>query len=159
MLFDPESGLASDAFVRFALRQRIAAASRRGSEVWVAVMAAAPGEATAELGGVPPDPAPAVVGEVLASVGGRADVLGRLSDGHFLLLFDGATEVEVLQALAPLGALSAAQGGADLRLHGGVAAFPRHARSADGVIGAASAALAEARRWPLHRVEVAPQPS
>lgn len=150
-LFDPESGLASESFIRFLVAERVRVARPRLAEVWVALVTARGADA-AQLAA----PRIALV-EALGQGLDDADAVGRLVDGRVLALFDDVRERAVLEALANLRAVSTMRYPKSI-LHAGVAAYPRHGYDVDELIAAAGHALVEAQRWPIHRVEIAHTP-
>jgi len=150
-LFDPESGLASETLLRFLVRQRVTAARERLGQLWVAVVTAR------GTGGVPGAPSPALVGEVLVAALADANVVARLDDGRYAVLFDNVKERVALTMLSELPATVEGRCPQTV-VHAGLAAYPQHGFDADELLVEAGDALIEAQTWPIARIEVAPVP-
>ena len=151
VLFDGESGLVREALLRLLVDQRIGAIRTHGrlDEVWVAVAAvrdASPGSTNTH---------PALVGDALTAALPDADLVGRLDDGRYVILFDRGREQSTLARLAAVRPAVEERCGAAV-VHMGAAAYPQHGFAVDELLAAATVALGDAQAWPISRTEVAP---
>jgi GGDEF domain-containing protein len=79
----------------------------------------------------------------------------RLDDGGFALVLEDTDDMGALVVTRRIGdALETWWPGAVIRA--GVACYPAHGLTAGEILNQSETALEEARRWPQHRIEVAP---
>ena len=78
-----------------------------------------------------------------------------MNDGGFALVLDDTDDMGALVVTRRIGdSLEAWWPGSVIRA--GVACYPAHGLSAEDILERSNEALEEARRWPQHRIEVAP---
>lgn len=150
VLVDHTTGLFSESFFQVALETRIAAARRHLRPVAVVLIEVVTGLPTEE----PVTIDALIVADTLKETLREADVACRLRNGYFALLLEDTPENGAIWTVERIRRqLVATQEG--VTVWAGIACYPAHAFSPDGIIDAAEQALVSAREWRQDRIEVA----
>jgi GGDEF domain-containing protein len=150
-LSDPETGLLPESWLTASLSSRIASGRRRLTPVAIVML-----EVLERADGEGPEPLqPTLTARAITTCVREADGAFRLNDGGFALLLDDTDDMGALIVTRRIGdSLESWWPGSVIRA--GVACYPAHGLSAEDILERSGEALDEARRWPQHRIEVAP---
>jgi GGDEF domain-containing protein len=149
-LLDPTTGLFSESFFHVALENRIAAARRHLRPVAVVLVDVVSGLPEGEP--VPVEAFP--VADTLKETLREADTACRLHNGYFALLLEDTPETGAIWTVERIRRqLVATQEG--VTVWAGVACYPAHAFTPEGILDAAGNALVAAREWRQDRIEIA----
>ncbi|MGI9614959.1 MAG: GGDEF domain-containing protein [Acidimicrobiales bacterium] len=150
-LIDSSTGLFSEGFFHVVLETRVAAARRHLRPVAVVLVEV--------VRGLPADDPTAIdahlVADIFAETLREADTACRLeSSGYFALLLEDTPENGAIWTVERIRRqLVATQDGVTVRA--GIACYPAHAFTPEGILDAAEQALVSAREWRQDRIEVA----
>jgi predicted signal transduction protein with EAL and GGDEF domain len=150
-LSDPETGLLPESWLIASVSSRIASGRRRLTPVAVVLL-----EVLERADIENPDPLqPTLTARAVTTSVREADGAFRLDDGSFALVLDDTDDMGALVVTRRVGdSLESWWPGAVVRA--GVACYPAHGLTSEDILDRATDALEEARRWPQHRIEVAP---
>ena len=150
-LSDPETGLLPESWLVASLSSRIASGRRRLTPVAVVML-----EVLERADHDEPIPLQSTLtARAMTTSVREPDGAFRLDDGGFALVLEDTDDMGALVVTRRVGdALEAWWPGAVIRA--GVACYPAHGLTAQEVLDRSETALEEARRWPQHRIEVAP---
>ncbi|HEY6534181.1 MAG TPA: diguanylate cyclase [Acidimicrobiales bacterium] len=150
-LSDPETGLLPESWLIASVSSRIASGRRRLTPMAVVML-----EVLERADLDEPDPLqPTLTARAIATCLREADGAFRLHDGGFALVLDDTDDMGALVVTRRVGeSLEEWWPGAVVRA--GVACYPAHGLTAEDILERSGEALEEARRWPQHRIEVAP---
>lgn len=148
---DPETGLLPETWLTASLSSSIASGRRRLTPVAIVML-----EVLERTDLETPDPLqPTVTSKAITTCLREADGAFRLDDGGFALVLEDTDDMGALMVTRRIGdSLEEWWPGAVIRA--GVSCYPAHGLTAEEILDCASDALDEARRWPQHRIEVAP---
>ena len=149
-LIDHATGLFSEEFFHVSLETRVAAARRHLRPVAVVLIDVVRGLPADEPIAVDPF----VVSDVLKETLREADTACRLHNGYFALLLEDTPENGAIWTVERIRRqLVATRDG--LTVWAGIACYPAHAFTPEGILDAADEALIAAREWRQDRIEVA----
>lgn len=150
-LTDPSSQLFSEAYFRVALGSRLAAARRHLRPVAIALLEVTEGLAVDGTGSAA---APTRVAESVRETLRESDIACRLDDGSYAMILEDTPENGAVWTVERVRRNLVSRFGSHT-MWAGVACYPAHAFSAEGLLEQARTALQAAREWKQDRIEVA----
>lgn len=150
---DPVTGLWNDAYFAASLHCRVAVARRALRPLGLVLIQVGDAAGAVDRG----DATAREVAYACLRTLRECDQAFRLDDATYALLLEESDERGSVLCSERLLELLA-QGRSDQLLWAGVSVYPAHSLDPQGIVDAARAALADARRWTTSRIEVAVLP-
>jgi len=149
-LIDTDTGLFSENFFNAALESRIASARRHLRPISVIIFDVSKNKKNDTT-----NPAePSHVADAIKKTLREADTACLLQNGHYVLVLEDTPETGAVWTIERIRrALD--ESNKELTVWAGVACYPAHAFSKEGIVKAAEDALVSARDWNQDRIEIA----